>query len=181
MNHERPSMITPALVGAIFIGITSALPVLELVNCACCALVICGGVIALHLYQRDYPAHLSPISYGDAAVLGILTGVLGGFIWTIVDIPLEFLKLQLGLGLGDLSELEEVLRDADIPPEAREFMNAFFARGGLTLAVAFFSLLINVLVSAIFATLGSILGLALMGKKPGPPVYNQGYPQQPAP
>lgn len=165
MNPQKPGLVMPALFGAVFLGVTSAFPIVQFVNCACCALVIGGGMIAAYLYIRDYPQQLGPISYGDIALLGILTGVIGAFIWTAVDIPLNLLKLQFTSGLGGL---EEVLDDPSIPPAAREFMKEFLIEGGFSLAMALFSFLVNVLISVIFATIGSIIGLALFQKQSTP-------------
>ena len=44
--NEKPNIVTPALIGGVFLGITSALPILHYINCACCALVIGGGILA---------------------------------------------------------------------------------------------------------------------------------------
>jgi hypothetical protein len=170
-------MVIPALVGGVFLGVTSALPLVEFINCACCVLVIGGGVLAAVLYTRDYPDYLPPVSYGDAAVLGILTGVIGGFVWTIVDVPLELAKLHLGMGMMDMSELSEVLDDPNIPPEARAILTSLFEHGGFTIGWIIFALLLNIIFGVIFATLGAIIGVALFQKKPAV----QQPPQAPGP
>ena len=164
--NERPSIVTPALIGGVALGITSALPLVNLVNCACCALVIGGGILASFLYLRDYPPHLPEITYGDGAVLGLLTGVIGGFVWAIVDLPLSFLKFQLGTGLGDLSQLQEALSDPNIPPALREFLLNAFQGGAGTLGIMIFGVFVNLVVSVIFATIGAIIGVALFKRKP---------------
>lgn len=166
MNEQKPPMLIPALIGGVFLGVTSALPLVEYINCACCALVIGGGVLASVLYLRDYPAFLPPLSYGDAAILGLLTGVLGGVVWTMVDVPLELLKLQLGMGMADLSELNDLLDDASIPPAAREALEAFFASGGLTVGMIILSLILNLFFGALFAMIGAIIGVAIFQKRP---------------
>lgn len=170
MNDQKPSIVVPALVGGVFLGVTSALPLVEFVNCACCALVIGGGILASFLYLRDYPNYLPPVSYSEAAVLGILTGVIGGLVWTMVDIPLELFKLQLGMGMADMSELSEVLDDPNIPPAAREILENFFASGALTVGMIFLSVILNLLFGVTFAVIGSIIGVAIFQKRPAAPV-----------
>jgi hypothetical protein len=180
--NERPSIVTPALVGGVALGITSALPLVNMINCACCALIIGGGILASFLYLRDYPPHLPPITYGDGAVLGLLTGVIGGLVWAIVELPLSFLKLQLGMGLGDLSQFEELLDDPNIPPAARELLMNLAHGGAMTLGVAIFSIFINLVVAVIFATIGAIIGVALFNKRPSyaPPSMPGPYTPPPA-
>ncbi len=186
--NTKPSIVTPALIGGVALGITSALPLVNLVNCACCALVIGGGILASFLYLRDYPPQLPDITYGDGAVLGILTGVIGGFVWAIVDLPLSFLKLRLGTGLGDLSQLHEALSDPNIPPALRDFLINALQGGAGTLGFVIFGVFVNLLVSVIFATIGAIIGIALFKKNrtytPAPmpgPYPPPGPPRAPEP
>jgi hypothetical protein len=174
--NDRPNIVTPALVGGVALGITSALPLVNFVNCACCALVIGGGVLAAHLFLRDYPPHFPPVTYGDGAVLGVLTGVFGGFVWTVVELPLSFFKLRLGGGFAEMGRVREALDDPNIPPMLREFLVNLAYAEGLTLAMAIFSVAVNLMVSVVFATIGAIIGVALFGKRPSYPV-----PPRPAP
>ena len=166
MNEQKPPIVIPALIGGVFLGVTSALPLVEFINCACCALVIGGGALASVLYLRDYPSYLPPVSYGDAAVLGLLTGVIGAFVWTMVDVPLEFFKMQIGLGMMDMAEIREALDDPNIPPALADFLESFLSQGGMTLGMIIFSFIVNVIFSVIFATLGAIIGVAIFQKRP---------------
>lgn len=171
MNHSKPSMVGPALIGGVFLGVTSGLPIVGGVNCACCALVIAGGVIAAYLYQKDYPAGLPPLSYGDAAVLGLLTGVLGGLVWTVVEVPLTYLQIRFGLGMADVGEVARVLEDADIPPQLRDLLLSFAgSSAAMTAWVVAAQAVMNMMLSVIFAPLGAIIGLAIFRKPAAPPV-----------
>lgn len=161
MSQGTSRMIGPALIGGVFLGITSSLPVINLVNCACCLWVVGGGVLAVYLYTRNYPSDMAQITYTDGALLGLLTGVFGGLIWTAVDAPLALLWLQFDA--SDLVRLQEVLRDAQVPPEVRELIVTAIQNSGTGLGVILFNIGIHVLLGSIFATLGGILGVALFG------------------
>lgn len=186
MHQDKPSMAAPALIGGVFLGITSALPLLNLFNCACCILVIGGGFIASYLYLKDYPDTLPPLSYGDGALLGLLTGVIGGLVWSVVQVPLELFHLQLGAAAG-IAQLEEALSDPNIPPELREILLELFAKGGLTAATLAISVVMNLVIGVIFAIVGAIIGVAVFQKRPGstafgPPTNQTGHPEvQPGP
>ena len=67
------SKTQPALLGGLFIGVLSALPVVNLGNCCCCLWVVAGGALAVYLLQQNDPA---PVSTADAATVG-LTGRRG--------------------------------------------------------------------------------------------------------
>ena len=66
-----PSKTQPALLGGLFIGVLSALPVVNLGNCCCCLWVVCGGALAAWLLQQNEPA---PMATGDALLAGLLGG-----------------------------------------------------------------------------------------------------------
>ena len=69
---DSPSMpaskLQPALLGGLFIGVLSALPIISAGNCFCCMWVIGGGVVAAYLLQQNQAA---PIASADGAITGI--------------------------------------------------------------------------------------------------------------
>jgi hypothetical protein len=166
MVQERTNMIQAALIGGVFLGVTSALPILEWFNCACCVLLIGGGVLASFIYLRDYPTGAAAATYGDGALLGLLTGLIGGIVWTVVEIPLAYFQLEFGRDMGDLAELEELLNDPDIPPFVQDFVSGILAGGAISPVLIFITLLTHLVMAAIFATIGGIIGFALFHPKP---------------
>jgi hypothetical protein len=171
MNQEKPEMIQAALIGGVFLGVASALPILEWVNCACCILVIGGGLLASFIYLRDYPSQAPQVTYGDGALLGVFTGIVGGLVWTIVEIPLAYLQLKLGLDVDDLAELEELLSDPDIPPVLQEVMKSILSGGALSVGIIVIGIIAHLLIAVVFACIGAIIGVAIF--QPKPPVVQQ--------
>ena len=45
--------VQPAVLGGVFIGVLSALPLISAGNCCCCLWVIGGGVVAAYLLQQS--------------------------------------------------------------------------------------------------------------------------------
>lgn len=181
MNQSKPSMIGPALIGAVFLGVASGFPIIGYANCACCIWVIGGGLIAAFFYQRAWPPGLPAINFGDAAVLGLLTGFLGGLIWTVVGVSLMYLQLRLGIGMADMEEVVRALESADLPPQVQDFLIALITSGTamsgwMVVGQAF----INVFLALIFATLGAIIGFALFKKPAAAPIAPAG-PMTPPP
>src|SRR5690606_23283660 len=82
------SKLQPTLLGGLFIGVLSALPVVSMGNCLCCLWVVSGGVLAAYLLQQNQDA---PIQAGDAAIVGLLAGIVGAFVAAIVSIPIQML------------------------------------------------------------------------------------------
>ncbi|MDA2923877.1 hypothetical protein MYX65_04335 [Acidobacteria bacterium AH-259-L09] len=181
MNQEKPSMLEPALIGGAFLGVTSALPMLEYLNCACCMLIIGGGVLASYFYMRDYPSHLQPVNFGDGALVGLFSGALGSAVYGMVSIPLGFIKSQLGMDLDEFEQIKEALNDPNIPEGLREILLELFTGGGFSIAMIFFELVSFLVMAAVFATIGGILGVALFRKRTPPVTPPQARAPQPSP
>jgi hypothetical protein len=162
-----PAKFQPALLGGVTIGVLSALPVINLANC-CCAWILFGGALSAYLMQQNHP---EPIQIGDGAIVGLLAGVAGAFVWLIVSIPIS---TALAPFQSDMAG--RIIRDAgEMAPEMRAiFENMAGAPAiGLSLILGFFVMLC---VSTLFGMLGGLFG-ALMFKKNQPPVIPPPIPQ----
>ncbi len=152
------SKIKPAAIGGVFLGVLSQIPLINLLNCACCALVIGGGLLSSFLYYREAGSAGDP-PYGDATILGLLTGAIGAVVGTIVSIPFAF------IGGGFAAAMEQAMAsmpsDVDIPP----FLESAMVSGGVGFVGLVFSLFINLIIYSIFATIGTLIGTALFHGK----------------
>jgi hypothetical protein len=149
----------PALLGGLAIGVLSALPVINIANC-CCAWILFGGGLAAYLLQQDDPR---PIAIGDGAIVGLLAGVVGTFVWLIVSVP-----INAALAPFQSEMMQRAMRNAsDMAPEARAFLESMSAGPviGLGLIFGFFVMLC---VGTLFGMIGGIFG-ALMFRKNAPP------------
>ncbi|MGH9339331.1 MAG: hypothetical protein ACRD1R_07045 [Acidobacteriota bacterium] len=176
-------MWVPALIGGVLLGVGSALPIVYYLNCACCGVVIGGGLLASYLYLKDRPAHLPSADYGEGALLGFLTGVIGSLTWTFVATVLQYIQVQLGITMQQWSEVEEALSDPEIPPIVREVLERMMGGDGFNFLFVITMLFSTFIISIIFATLGSILGVALFQRRRPPQLPTQEIvpPQPPTP
>jgi hypothetical protein len=142
----------PALLGALFIGILSSLPVLSLANC-CCLWVICGGVLTAYLQQQNLP---TPLATSDAAIHGLLAGAVGGLFFTMV----QFFIMQ-ATGPMILEQMRSQMSSAQMPPEMLAFIERLLSGPGFVFVMG----AITVPLYAVFAMAGSLLGLAFFRKK----------------
>ena len=153
------------LVGGAFNGVLSALPIIELGNC-CCLWVLGGGAITTWLLQREQP---EPLDLGEGALAGLLAGVVGAVVFAVVSVPVQMVMGSLGMfEVGAL----------DVPPEVRELIEALSSSVALRVLIGFVTMLI---VSAIFSTLGGLLGAFLFRKAvpPAPPGGTEIVPPPP--
>lgn len=156
----RP-MLMPALWGGLAIGILSALPFVGAFNLCCCMWVVTGGMLSAYVLQANTP---DPITAGDGAVVGLLAGIAGAFVYAIVSLPLN---IMLGpMQRRAMSRLAEQI--PNLPPEVRDAVGSVGSTemAALGLLMGFVTML---LVGGIFATVGGLLGSVFFKKKPAPP------------
>jgi phage-related minor tail protein len=165
---EKPSKYRAALLGGLAIGLVSAIPGLNLINCCCCAGILLGGMLTVYLYRRDIVEDMPPLEASDAAILGVMAGVVGAFAAVLFDLLLlatagpvasEFVRSLIE------RLLENLEASGSIPPEAADqvrdqieeaLAQSTSVRG--VLSNLFFSLVLY----PIFSILGALLGYAIV-------------------
>ena len=160
-------MLQASVLGGLFIGVLSALPIVNVANC-CCVWVVGGGVLAAYLQQQDEGRTL-PIASG--AGVGLIAGVVGAFVWLFVSIPLSFV-------MGPLQErmVQEMLRTAtDMPPNVRQILEGVGDRASSPFQYVF-GFLFHLLAGLIFATAGGAIGAAFFKRDVPPAVGGQPTP-----
>ena len=138
----------PVLLGGLFIGVLSALPVVNICNC-CCVWILGGGALAAYLQQQNQPG---PITVVQGARAGLLAGVAGAFIWLIVVLALDPLISPI---LGRLAT--ELLRSSpNLPPEVREVFER--AEEGTPRAAYAVWFVIRLFGASLVAAVGGMIG-----------------------
>jgi hypothetical protein len=151
------SYVQPAIIGGVALGVLSALPVVNIANLCCCLWVICGGAVAVFVLQQRQGA----VTPGEGAVVGLLAGVAGTFVYLLLAIPINLFmapfQRQMMERLAELPNMPPWLRDlADRPPEPLPIL-------------LFLDFVIRLFVHSLFSTLGGVLGAMLFGRKAPPP------------
>lgn len=142
-------MLQAALLGGLFNGVLSALPIVNLGNfCCCCAWIIGGGLVAAYIYQQNTRAPLTPARGAQA---GLLAGVAGAFVWLLMS---QVLDAVLGPFARQLAG-QIAINAGDMPPDARAWLESF-SRGEGGSYVGGFALML--LVGSIFSTMGGLIG-----------------------
>jgi hypothetical protein len=157
MDQQRPGMFRAALIGGVVAGVLTAVPV---VNCLCCLWIIAGAMLAAHLLAKDSPGPLSP---GDGAVVGILTGIIAAIVDAVASLPFETMNREYVQRFMDqMSQFFEEMPagwESWLERRAGELSPAWFLLGLLASAVIY----------AILGVVGGTIGVSLFGKKRLPP------------
>ena len=147
----------PVLIGGLVMGVLSALPIISAGNLCCCLWVLSGGLVAAYVLQQNQPA---PIAQGDGAVVGLLAGIVGAFVYLILSIPITLVIAPMQREL--LARLTE--RAGSMPPEFREYVRGYVG-GAVGLTVGFIFMLV---VGVVFSTVGGLIGAAIFRKPLAP-------------
>jgi hypothetical protein len=135
--------VKPALLGGAITGVLSVIP---FVSTCCCIWAALGGLLATFLYIRSAPA---PVSTGDGAQVGAISGVIGSVIYVIIGVPLALI-------FGTGAQVEEAFRRSGV---------AVPVAG---IALVLLSSLIVVVLLIISAVIGGVIAVPIFGKSKGP-------------
>lgn len=156
------SRYQPALLGGLFIGVLSALPVVNTANICCCLWVVVGGGLTTYLLQQNRP---EPVDASEAAVQGLVAGLLGGMLYMAATAVL----LSGAVGTEMLEQFRQVLdNNPELPSELRDRLTSVMSGGAFILFVAF----VTIPTYGVFSLIGALIGVAVFKKKappaPGP-------------
>jgi hypothetical protein len=169
--------LQPAFWGGLFIGVLSALPIVQAGNCCCCLWVVAGGVLAAYLRQQQTPY---AIAASEGALVGLLSGLIGGVITVILSIP-----MQAVTGPMQQRMLDWVLaNNPELPGEVRDAIERASGETGLHPLSFALSIVYYIVVGVIFGMLGGLLGVAIFKKNappPPPPPFEPPPPPPPPP
>jgi hypothetical protein len=146
----------PALLGGLFIGVLSALPIIGAANC-CCLWVILGGMLAVYLEQQNTP---QPIETSAAALSGLIAGALGGMINSLATL----VQMRFVGGMQQEAIDDALANIPNMPPETLEMIRSLTS--GASMGLIMF--VITVPLFAVFGMLGALLGVAFFRKKGTP-------------
>jgi hypothetical protein len=150
--------LQPALWAGLFIGVLSALPLVNAGNCCCCLWVLVGGALAAYLRQQNNPYQ---IDAAEGAIVGLMAGALGGVVCSLLSIP-----FQMMAGPMQQQWMERVLSsNPDVTPEMRDMVERLTRSSGLQLIRA----IVSVVVFSIFGLLGGLIGVAIFKRHLPPP------------
>ncbi len=144
----------PALLGGVFIGVLSSLPVVNIVNTCCCLWVVVGGVLTAYLQQQNRPDALDA---AEAALGGLIAGLIGA----LISVPISALVAMSGDMQG---QLQTMIDQWQMPPDVRDRLTGLMSGPRLVVLTA----AITVPTYAVFGLLGGLLGAALFRKRTPP-------------
>jgi hypothetical protein len=128
--------------------------------------VLGGGGLASYMLSKQQPGRR--LTYGDGAFAGVLSGLFGAIVYTILSIPIKIITAPILRSqqerfeqmLRNMPDLEESLRDLLLRMMSPEVSVT-------TVVLTFIS---NLITYALFAMIGGILMVAILQKRGARPV-----------
>jgi hypothetical protein len=164
-------MLKPAVMGALVMGVLSALPGVSLGNCCCCAWLVTGGLVAAYMLQSGTP---QPITLGDGGLVGLLAGLFGAVVNMLISVPVNLLTGPIQ------QQLVQRFADSqpDLPENVRKMLDNMGA-GTVSVIGTIMGFFMMLVLGAIFSSLGGVLGAFFFKKKmapapPAPPPFTAG-------
>jgi len=115
MDNQR--IMAAGFVGGLVAAALNSIPILNFINCFCCAGIMLGGAVALIYYDRSFTVR-EYINPATAVTVGITAGLFGAFISLGIDyvIYINFGHWELDFMYDILDAIEEV------PPAIEEML-----------------------------------------------------------
>ena len=142
-----------------FLGLFSSIPFISAGNLLCCMWVLGGGGLAALMLTRQRP---TGITYGDGAFVGVLSGLFGAVVATLVTSSMKILFAPVFQ--GQQQALEEAFREARIEGPTADLMLRM-ASAEVSIATAALTFFTYLLMFALFAMIGGILTVAILKKQ----------------
>ena len=155
LPSEPQSVLKPAFLGGVALGVLSALP---LVNCCCLLWIGGGGLLAVYLLRQEFAGE---ITSGVGAKAGFIAGMIGALFWQILELPISYIASS-----QRTEQIQQLLQNSNFPAETMQFAEKVLS----LLADPFnpFVLLVGLVFKGvacgILTTLGGVVGAAFWGK-----------------
>jgi hypothetical protein len=173
--YKAPSKIKPAIIGGAVMAATSVIPYISMVNCACCAGIMLGGLASVYFYLRSLPPDEPPLQTKHGLILGAFAGIFGALIETFITV-LIIKVLSKSYFDQIYFEIEKNITDMEskgqeIPNLLNQIQNALkmltqeIAETGFSFLLTVLMLVFNTMKDVLFGLLGGLIGIAVLQKK----------------
>ena len=149
----------PALIGGALFGVLANVPYVSMINTACCALYVGGGLLASYLFFKDR----EPMAGGRAegARIGLVAGLFGGLVATAAALSLR--AAGFGENEAELAAALAQMEATGFAPPA--WLANLWGVGPISPANAFLTLVVTTILFSIAATVGGLLGAVFFNKE----------------
>ena len=156
MDNQR--IISAGFVGGLVTAIFNSIPILNFINCLCCAGIMLGGAVALIYFDRSYTIR-EYIPPATAVTLGITAGLFGAF----MSLGIDYI-IYINFGHWEIEFLYDILDGMEeVPPALEEML--YELEQELQAGFIWVSILLrNLILMPIFCLIGSVITRVYINK-----------------
>lgn len=151
----------PALYGGIIMGVISAIPFLNFINCLCCAGVMLGGFLAVYFYKNNLTPEQPPLTSNDSMIVGVFAGLIGAVVGTVLG---AFFFTLFGNITSEYLINTFKNMDIDVPPGTWEKAEED-ARNGSMMQQIGLGALFSIILDPLFGLLGGLIAYSVFKPK----------------
>jgi hypothetical protein len=134
-SQVRLQFVQPAIAGGLLLGLLSSLPIVSLANLIFGSWILAGGALTAHLVSKQRP---SGIGYGDGADGGVLSGIFGAFVSTMMLIPDKLFFAADWASMRQQAE-QQLAKTPGLPEPMQDlFLRTMSAEVSFTTVIAWF-------------------------------------------
>jgi hypothetical protein len=173
--YKAPSKIKPAIIGGAIMAATSVIPYLSLVNCACCAGIMLGGLASVYFYLRELPPDEPPLQTKHGLILGAFAGIFGALMETFITVIIikilsksyfDQIYFEIEKNITDMeSQGQEIPKLLGQIQDALRVLIQEISETGFSLLLTVLMLVFNTMKDVLFGLLGGLIGIAVLQKK----------------
>lgn len=168
---SKPSKLIPALIGGGTMVAISVIPILNLVNCLCCAGIMGAAVLGVWFYKKSCPEDMA-FTVGDGAGIGALSGLVAAPVATVAQmLSLGIFSAESNMVLQE--SFDEAFSQAETqaadPAAVEAVRELFMTLAGNPALFFIIGLLIALIIYVGFGALGGVIGGNIFKTKIIPP------------
>lgn len=163
--QQQTNKLLPVLLGAFVITFISVFPLLNLINIVCCAGIMVGGFVGVHLYNKECLKYNQELTNKDSVFIGLLSGIFSAVLVSVFTV-----LTTMFAEVNPIQEVVDMMQQFGFPttPETDQILNSLsdeFDKHGFSPTLSVITFVLNLIIYPLFAMLGALISYSIIKKR----------------
>jgi hypothetical protein len=175
ISFKSSSKVRAAVIGGAIMAATSVIPYLSFINCACCAGIMLGGLLAVFFYIKGLPKDEPPLETKYGVLLGAFAGLFGALFETFITVMIikifssEYFEGIYNEFQKSIDQMES--NGQQVPAILTQVRDSFvlfiqeIKETGFSVVLTIVMLLFNTFKNMLFGLLGGLIGVYVLQRR----------------
>ncbi len=174
-ENSAQKMLIPVLIGGAAMALISYIPLLNTINCLCCAGIMGGAVLGVWFYRKTYPTNQG-FGPKEGAKIGALSGIVGAVLYSLLELARIWAQAAVfNSEFRDaldqaMSQMESQGQDPAKVEQASKMIMSIMDSPLMLAAILFVS---SLLMFTAFGAIGGAIGGKIFKRLPAEPMHPQ--------